>query len=106
MKENYQPVIIKTLLESPNYKASKKQVKSKLELANPNLDRNWNVVFWDRINEQFREEKKPNFVKYDKESKILSLIVDEKLSDEQKSTLIKLCDKQIVKISQQPTFSR
>ena len=98
MRKNYQPVIIKTLLESPNYKSSREQVISKLREASQNPDKKWSMVFWDRIKEQFSPKKKPNFVKYDKKSKILSLIVDGKLSDEQESTLIKLCDEQIAKM--------
>ena len=84
MIENYQPVMIKTLLESPNYESTREQVISKLREANQNEDRNWGMVFLDGINEQFSEAKKPNLVEYDEQKKVLSLIVDEKLSDKQK----------------------
>ena len=100
MNENYQPVMIKTLLESPNYKATRDQIISKLKEANQNEDQNWGMVFLDRIREQFSEKKKPNLVKYDEQKKVLSLIVDGKLSDEQKSRLIELCDEQIAKFNQ------
>ena len=100
MKENYQPVMIKTLLESPNYEATRDQIISKLKEANQNEDKNWGMVFLDRIREQFSEKKKPNLVKYDEQKKVLSLIVDGKLSDEQKSRLIELCDEQIAKFNQ------
>ena len=79
MKENYQPVMIKTLLESPNYEATRDQIISKLKEANQNEDKNWGMVFLDRIREQFSEKKKPNLVKYDEKKKVLSLIVDGKL---------------------------
>ena len=95
MIENYQPVYIRTLLESPNNQATRDQIISKLREANQNEDRDYGQIFWDVIYEVLKG--KPNLVKYDKESKILSLTVDEKLSDEQKSTLIELCDEQIAK---------
>ena len=100
MNENYQPVMIKTLLESPNYESTREQVMSKLREANQNEDRNWGMVFLDRINEQFSEAKKPDLVEYDEQKKVLSLIVDGKLSYEQKSRLIELCDEQIAKFNQ------
>ena len=93
MIENYQPVFIKTLLESPNYQATQDQIISELKEANQNADLDYLDIHWAVIHEVL--EPKPNLVKYDKESKILSLIVDEKLSNEQKSTLIELCDDQI-----------
>ena len=98
MIENYQPVFIKTLLESPNYQATQDQIISELKEANQNADLDYLDIHWTVIHEVL--EPKPNLVKYDKESKILSLIVDEKLSDEQKSTLIELCDEQIAKVNQ------
>ena len=65
MKKNYQPVMIKTLLESPNYKSSTEQLISKLKEASKNPDKNWSMVVWDRINEQFQSKKKPNlYAKY------------------------------------------
>lgn len=95
MIENYQPVYIRTLLESPNYQATRDQIISKLTEANNNEDRDYGQIFWDVIYEVLKG--KPNLVKYDKESKILTLIVDEKLSGEQESTLIELCNDQIAK---------
>ena len=95
MIENYQPVYIRTLLESPNYQATRDQIISKLREANNNEDRDYGQIFWDVIYEVLKG--KPNLVKYDKESKILTLIVDEKLSGEQESTLIELCNDQIAK---------
>ena len=95
MIENYQPVFIKTLLESPNYQATQDQIISELKEANQNADLDYLDIHWAVIHEVL--EPKPNLVKYDKESKILSLIVDEKLSGEQESTLIELCNDQIAK---------
>ena len=95
MNENYQPVYIKTLLETPNYQATRDQIISKLKEANRNEDRDYGQIFWDVINEVLKG--KPNLVKYDTESKILTLIVDEKLSGEQEFTLIELYHEQIAK---------
>ena len=53
MRENYQPVMIKTLLESPNYEAKRHQIISKLKEANRNEDRDYGQIFWDVIHAKF-----------------------------------------------------
>ena len=68
MIENYQPVFIKTLLESPNYQATQDQIISELKEANQNADLDYLDIHWAVYPRSFLSQK-PNLVKYDKESK-------------------------------------
>ena len=42
--------------------------------------------------------QKENLIKYSTETKVLKLLVDEKLSNEEKLTLVELCEKKILEI--------
>ena len=86
MIENYQPVFIKTLLESTGYQATREKIISNLVEFNQDEDKDWGQIFWDVINEVLG--KKKNLIEYTQQTKTLRLLVDEELSNEQKLTLI------------------
>ena len=96
MNKNYQPVFIKTLLESTDYQASREEIISKLKESNQNRERDWGQTFWDVVNEVLSQ--KENLVEYSTETKVLKLLIDETLSNEEKLTLVKLCEKKILEI--------
>ena len=75
MNKNYQPVFIKTLLESTDYQATREKIISKLVEFTHNKEKDWGQIFWDVINEVLA--KKKNLIEYTKETKTLRLLVDE-----------------------------
>ena len=75
MNKNYQPVFIKTLLESTDYQASREEIISKLKESNQNRERDWGQSFGMVVNEVLSQ--KENLIKYSTETKVLKLLVDE-----------------------------
>jgi len=96
MYRNYQPIILKTLLESPNFTAPREQIINKLKAANDFEERDWSQILWDVVEEVLGKQGR-EIAKRNSQTGDCSLNVGE-ITDEQKNNLINLCDEKIIEI--------
>jgi|APSaa5957512535_1039671.scaffolds.fasta_scaffold03422_7 5-methylcytosine-specific restriction endonuclease McrBC GTP-binding regulatory subunit McrB len=97
MFTNYQPIVLKALLESPNVTASREQIINKLKEGNNFEERDYSQILWDVVNEVLGKQGR-EIAKRDSQSGDYSLDIGE-INDEQKNNLIKICDEKIEEIN-------
>lgn len=97
MYRNYQPVILKTLLESPNFTASKEQIINKLKASNNFEERDYSQILWDVVHEVLGKQGR-EIAKRDSETGNYLLDIEE-ITDGQKNNLIEICDEKIKEIN-------
>jgi len=97
MYENYQPVIIRTLLQSLGYRTTRDNIIEKLREENNDENRNYSQILWDVTNEVLNKPER-KIVEWNKQTNEYSLNTPASLSDEEEKTLIDLCNYNIKRI--------
>lgn len=96
---NYQPVIIKTLLVSPDFRIPYDVIVKKLEQANNFEKKDYRLIAYDVQREVLDKFGRRRLVLKDDRTKDFMLNIDRDITEEQRRDLINICDEKIGEIS-------
>lgn len=99
MFRNYQPVIIKALLEFPNFRVPYDIIVEKLKEANNSEHKDYRLIAYDVQREVLEKFGKRNLVLKDDQTKDFVLNINKNITEDQRQNLIRLCDEKITEIS-------